>query len=118
MKPKNRMIAVLLAGLAMTLMAGSAEARTHRFDLQEGKTRSATPDYQLTSWRVHVNGDAVEAWYDSANSRFHVRGVRLGKATVTFKGTYRKIILGPPIRDLDVPFTDTIYVTVVPARRR
>ncbi len=117
---RNKIIVFVLAGLMTSLMAASAhaEGRVHRFNLTQGKTRSATPDYQLKTWHVTVNGEAVEAWYDSENSRFHVKGVKPGRAVVTFTGTYRKIIVGKELREVQVPFRDTIYVTVVPAKRR
>lgn len=103
--------------LAITTAAIGTMAQPQETTVTVGNRRPVQYSFQIiprTASASTQNPDIAEAWYDEANEVFYVRGVSPGTTTVTFTGSYQRILAGNR-RPQAVPFTRRARVRVLPA---
>jgi hypothetical protein len=114
--PKRSRLAIFAAlGLIAVLSAADMTLADETVRVEAGTTTSRKSLKQVDRYDpIKVAHPSIaRAWF--RENRLYIQGLRPGSTTVTFKGVYRRIIVGSEIREAPKPFFHEIRVEVLAA---
>jgi hypothetical protein len=116
--PPRRRAWQFVVPVAVTIvlaMAPAARGQDRTLTVEVGKTKCVGMRRTVDQHRVAATPPGVaRGRFDADANRLCVDGERRGKATVTFSGTARRIVVESDLREDPRPFKHTIDVEVLP----